>query len=629
VSDKSASRDPRPALMVLQVGPPEPADAATEIYRTVQPCRALGELPEVAVISGSVLSPELYGREGGDLLSTADVLVIRDVADPDLLPVLALRRREGRLTVFEPGARLLPGPVTDPGSDPSGDPSRDGSLRGLAPQLARLADGLQLPGFGMETQLDAINPRRARFPSQLWDAPPAAPRVRAASGSRRITIGWTGTGAERDDLAVAIPALAGVLERHPEARLALLCDVELPDLLAPLPRDRVSLARAGSLADTQRFLDDLDVGIVPVAAGDADRFLSDVRALEYAARGVLAICADLDPFRELIRPGLTGFLFRDAGELETVLERTLAEPELRSAVVARAMRAAGERLERRQSAQRLAFYLSLAAQRAIHSPARGAPSAAAWMEAAGAALRFPGSRYAALGSGEVEQLLVQGIRRRTAGDAAEACRLFAEAERAAPRSHLPALQLGTTDPDPAAAVAALARAEERRPTSCQAAYQRGLRELARGDEAAATAAFERAQSIAPTFGAPQERLGALAEAHGRLPEAARLYEEAALQNPSCALPIARLALLAQARGELGRAAALLQRAQAADPAQGLIHFLLARVYLESGRLHQARAHLERAGNDGAAPWRAQVPRDLALPDPAAVMEALARAENRG
>ncbi|HXU60753.1 MAG TPA: hypothetical protein VN962_03570, partial [Polyangia bacterium] len=51
---------PRPALLILHVGPPEPADAATTVYRTVQPCRALGELPEVTVISGSVLSPELY-----------------------------------------------------------------------------------------------------------------------------------------------------------------------------------------------------------------------------------------------------------------------------------------------------------------------------------------------------------------------------------------------------------------------------------------------------------------------------------------------------------------------------------------------------------------------------------------
>jgi glycosyltransferase involved in cell wall biosynthesis len=613
-----APRDPRPALLVLQIGPPEPADAATAIYRTLQPCRALGELPDVAVISGSVLSPELYyPGAGGDLLSAADVLVIRDVADADLLPVLALRRREGRLTIFEPGSRLLPGPLTDAG---------DLAHRGLAPQLARLADGLQVPGWGLEAQLDGINPRRARFVSQLWEAPSPA---RARGAGRELTIGWMGTAAERQDLAAALPALINVLQRHPEARLALLSDAELGDLLAPLPRDRVSVTRAESFSDTQHFLDTLDVGIVPLAAGEPDRFLSDVRALEYAERGVLAICADAEPFRELIRPGQTGFLFRDTGELETALERTLADPQLREELVGQALQAAGERLERPQSAHRLGFYLSLAAQRGIRWPQKTGPSAAAWLEAAGPALRFPGSHYAALGSGEVEQLLIEGVRRRAAGDPAEACRVFVEAERAAPTSHLPPLQLGATEPDTAVAIAALARAELCRPSSCQAAYLRGLRELDRGDEGAAMAAFERARSLAPTYGAPQERLGALEERLGKGQEAARLYEEAALQNPSFVLPIARLALQAQARGELGRAAALLERALAADPTLGLTHFLLARAYLESGRLHQARAHLDRAGTSETAAWRTQVPRDIALSGPEAVREALARAENRG
>ncbi len=66
---------------------------------------------------------------------------------------------------------------------------------------------------------------------------------------------------------------------------------------------------------------------------------------------------------------------------------------------------------------------------------------AAVLDAAGPALRFPGSQYAALGSGEVERLLVEGARRRDAGDGAEATRAFAEAERLAPDSHLPPLML--------------------------------------------------------------------------------------------------------------------------------------------------------------------------------------------
>ena len=93
-----ASPAERPPLLVVQVGPPESLDRGPAVHRTLQPCRALGELPDLTVVSGLSLSPALYS-EG--LLFAADVLVLRAVADPDLLPIIAARRRQGRLTAYE------------------------------------------------------------------------------------------------------------------------------------------------------------------------------------------------------------------------------------------------------------------------------------------------------------------------------------------------------------------------------------------------------------------------------------------------------------------------------------------------------------------------------------------------
>ncbi|MFL5304979.1 MAG: glycosyltransferase [Polyangia bacterium] len=609
----------RPALLILHVDAPGAADA---VYRTVQPCRALGELPEIAVISGSILSPELYraapgGAPGVDLLSAADILVIRDVAVPDLLPVVAARRREGRLTIYEPGARLFP-----PGSTNAGG---DLAPRSLAPQLARLADGVQVGGFGLEAQLDAVNPRRARFPSHLWEMPAREPRERDAGP----VIGWMGRAPDREDLAVAIPALAAVLERHPEVRVAVQGDREVGEALSGLPSERVTLVPPGDAMETQRFLRGIDIGLLPLAPASRQRFVSDVRALEYAAHGVLVVASDAEPFRELIRPGQTGLLFNGPTDLDAVLESALTDVELRATMLARAATAAAERLERLHAAHRLGFYLRLAAQRGIRWGARPG-QATAVLEAAVDALRFPGSQYAALGSGEVERLLVEGVRRRNAGDTAEATRAFAEAERLAPDSYLPPLLLGGVLADHARAIDALARAEARRPSGCRAPYERGLRELARGDQTAAAEAFERACTAAPAFGAAQERLGRLADVAGRSADAVRLYEESALQNPSFALPVARLAVQAQRRGEIARAVALLERALAADPELPLTHFLLGRAYLELGRLHQARAHLERAEAEEPSGWPAHLPDGFSeAGDRTATMTALARAENRG
>ena len=180
------------------------------------------------------------------------------------------------------------------------------------------------------------------------------------------------------------------------------------------------------------------------------------------------------------------------------------------------------------------------------------------MDARHAPQTFAGSRYVALGAGEMERLLEDGLRHKRAGEIEAAQRSFMAAARLAPRSHLPALLLGDVGP-PAAAIEALTRAEALNPLSCHAPYLRGTRLLEVGDAADAAAAFERARAIAPSFGAPQERLGALAEAAGRIEDACRLYEEAALQNGTFALPIARLAELAQRDGKIDKAVGLLER----------------------------------------------------------------------
>ena len=123
-------------------------------------------------------------------------------------------------------------------------------------------------------------------------------------------------------------------------------------LLDPLPAGRVSFTPWGALASYYRFLETIDIGIAPLAPTPYNRCLADTRFMEYAAHGVLAVCADLEPYREVVRPGETGYLFADAAELETVLERALVEGDVRAAIPARAARyAASERLERRHAAR--------------------------------------------------------------------------------------------------------------------------------------------------------------------------------------------------------------------------------------------------------------------------------------
>jgi tetratricopeptide (TPR) repeat protein len=593
----------RPGLLIAHVGLAEPIDEGAAIYRTRQPCRALGELPDVAVVSGSILAPGLFDSR---LLINADVLVVRDVADPDLLPIVALRRRQRKLSVYEITQHLFAGPPAAGG----GPHFPDLVQRSLRPLLARQADCLQVSTQVLDAHCAALNPRRAVFPNQLWDAPPPRPARRPD----RIVIGWGGSRAHREDLRTVIPAIAGVLERHPDVDFAVMTEPAVRPILDLLPAGRVSFTPWGSLASYYRFLESIDIGIAPLAPTAYNRCVGDTRFMEYAAHGVLAVCADLEPYREVVRAGETGYLFADPAELETVLERALAEGDVRAAIPARAARyAASDRNERRHAKDRLGFYLSVAAQMGFEIKGRKRlvfppPEI---RDERHAAMTYPDSRYYTLGAGEVERLLEEGLRHKRAGAVTEARRCFLAAGRLAPRSHLPSLLLGGIEA-PAAAIEALSRAESMNPMSCHAAYLRGVRLLEVGDVADAAAAFERARAIAPTFGAPQERLGMLAEAAGRTDDACRLFEEAALQNPTFALPIARLAEIAQRTGKIDKAVGLLERILSDDPDLSLTNFLIGRAYVELHRFHQARLHLLRAV-EGAE-------------DRAAVLTALATAE---
>jgi tetratricopeptide (TPR) repeat protein len=576
----------RPTLLVVHVEPALESPGPSALHRVVQPCRALGELENVTVVSGSLLSPAL--TESG-LLDEADVVVLGEAGEPDLLPVVDARRRQQRLTAYEIESQVLSPP---PGAR-TAERARDLVRRSMPPHLARHADCLQLATPALEARFGHLNPRRAVFPSQLWAAP-AAPSPRAHAPGR-VVIGWGGSLSRADDLRAVAPALRGVLDRHAEVDVALMGDDALVEALA-LPSDRVVHAPAGGPDDFGRFLDTVDIGLAPLGPSDFDRCRSDVPFLWYAAHGVLAVCADGEPYRASVLPGHTGFLYRDAAELETVLERALAEPDLRAEVTARAARAVGEeRLERPRIGARLAFYLSVATQLGLRVSPRPSPGSLGRLTEGPT---FEGSRYIALGGGPTETLLRTGLEARRAGDLGEARRCFTEARRLSPRAYMPELLLGETEENPTLSIEALERAAELNPRSCLAPFLLGLRLGYAGAAGEAAAALQRARTIAPSFGAPQERLGELAAAAGRVEEACQLYEEAALQNGAYALPVARLAEAAVREGRVDRAVGLLEKSLGGDPDLWLTNLVLGRAYLQLRRFHEARVHLRRA-LDGA------------------------------
>ena len=216
--------EPRPTLLVAHATSAIDPEGRDVVYRTRQPCRALGELERVTVVSGSLLSPAFTESS---LLDDADVLVLADAADPDLLPVLDARRRRQRMTIYEVGTHLL----SPPPAAPTAARARDLVTRSMPLHLAQRADGVQFATPALERRFGALNARRAVFPSQRWDAP-AAPSPRARG---RVVVGWAGGAAHAEDLRAIAPTLAAIVERHPDVDVAVMGDVWLREALGGAP----------------------------------------------------------------------------------------------------------------------------------------------------------------------------------------------------------------------------------------------------------------------------------------------------------------------------------------------------------------------------------------------------------
>jgi tetratricopeptide (TPR) repeat protein len=571
-------------LLIVHVESPQPGREGDTLYRTVQPCRALGEQPNIAVLSGSWLAPEVRR-----LSRTADVLVLCMAAEPDLLPVVARRRMGGRFTVYELNDDVLsPQPW-----NPVAHLARNPILRSLFSRLAALSHAIQFSTAALAGPYGRLGTRQAVFKNHLWEAPPEPAKP------ARLRVGWGGSVGHREDLQAALPAIRAALDRHGEAELAVMASPSFRDLLAGFPPERLHFVPSGGLFDYYHFVASLHVGLCPLLDSDWNRCRSDVKWLEYAAHRVAPLCADLTPYAD-VRDGETGLLYRTLEELTARLDRLLLDSDLRRRIADGAAREARtQRLERRHVSDRLAFY-ARAAEAAGCTFAPGLhPELAAAALGEGMAEDFPGSRYHRADGGEAGRLLYRGLVLARDGHPAEARRCFAEATRLDPGSYLAWLYAGNAEPDSSRAIQLLIRATEIAPESVSASYLLGSRLLAAGDKKA-MAELQRCARLAPAFGAAQALLGERALAAGDEATGRRLLLEALNENPWLPTPAAALAQAEFAAGRPEAALGPLLKALAADDRFWETQYLAGRALLAAGHAADAcpllEAALERADN---------------------------------
>ena len=132
----------------------------------------------------------------------------------------------------------------------------------------------------------------------------------------RLTIGWQGGSSHLIDMCLIQDELTGVLAAHPDVDMHFL-GVDFSPMQwirNPGLRSRCRFTPwFDDVGDYYRAVD-FDIAIAPLADVPFNKAKSYLKALDAAARGIPVIAQDMEPYREFVRDGETGYLVRTGEE---------------------------------------------------------------------------------------------------------------------------------------------------------------------------------------------------------------------------------------------------------------------------------------------------------------------------
>jgi glycosyltransferase involved in cell wall biosynthesis len=190
-------------------------------------------------------------------------------------------------------------------------------------QPARLLARANRVIAGSGALADAV---RALNPS-ISVVPTSVDTDRVVPGARRRracpVIGWIGSPSTAPYLGELAPVLQRLAARVP---FVLRVIGAAPPRAPGVTVEAVPWDVHREVADLQGF----DVGIMPLPDTRWGRGKCGLKAVQYLAAGVPAVCSPIGPAPEIVRHGSEGFLATSADEWERSLEELLTDPDLRA-----------------------------------------------------------------------------------------------------------------------------------------------------------------------------------------------------------------------------------------------------------------------------------------------------------
>lgn len=169
---------------------------------------------------------------------------------------------------------------------------------------------------------------------------PAVLELPSVDQAGPVTVGWAGSDTHRGDFEAVRKPLKRWFARHPEVGFQTM-GVPYGFLV-----DRPAPAKPWVPVwdDPLAYMRELDwqIGLAPLANTQFNRCKSALKALEYAARGIVVVASDVEPYRGFVQHGVTGFLVQHDREWADCLDALTTDGDLRTRMAAAAREQAAE-----------------------------------------------------------------------------------------------------------------------------------------------------------------------------------------------------------------------------------------------------------------------------------------------
>lgn len=260
-------------------------------YRMRWPARELAaQRPDWRVINLDARAEERFAYA-----EHADLLVVYQSQDYDLIPIIRRRREAGRATLVEYNDNFYAPPPSSPVAEPWSSPL----IWQAYEALMKEGDVTIVTGEGLRELFATAGTSRIQILENHLNEPPAAFESLWKEPDDEIWMGWGGSLGHIPDFLAILPAIQQLFSEIPQLRFKVMGNDSLPAYVG-LPVERFRYVPWGSIHDYYRFWNGVHIGIAPLLDTPYNRCRSDVKAVEMSAHGVLPVLARLLPYEKFI-----------------------------------------------------------------------------------------------------------------------------------------------------------------------------------------------------------------------------------------------------------------------------------------------------------------------------------------